>query len=90
MDHNNLLTAKDLVNALGAIDPDLRVTVHAINHWINLGILPIKRRIGRTRYFSKECALAVARRIRDLQNENLPLNVIARTIKKNEIETCKD
>ncbi len=46
---NDLQTAKKVVKSL---DPELQVSVHAVNHWVTLGILPLKRKIGRVRYFS--------------------------------------
>jgi len=83
MSQDDLVTAKELAQIL---DPELRITVPTINHWTNLGILPIGRRIGRIRYFPKQPSASIVKRVRELQNQNYPLEVIAQTIKKEKIE----
>ncbi len=73
--NNDLITAKALATLV-------KETYHTIDHWTSMGLL--KPRIkGRTRYYEKEHSMVICKKIRELQNRKMPLELIAQEIAEN-------
>ncbi len=68
------ITAKELAELAGE-------KYHTIDHWTSMGLL--KPRIkGRTRYYEKEKSVIICKKIRELQNQRMQLELIAKEIDK--------
>lgn len=50
-----------------------------LNHWARMGLLPYKKK-GKTRFFVQKSTIALCKRIRRLQNDDLNLVAIRRIL----------
>lgn len=74
--NNDLITAKALATLV-------EETYHTIDHWTSMRLLKPKIK-GRTRYYEKDNSMVICKRIRELQNRRMPLELIAQEIAKKE------
>jgi DNA-binding transcriptional MerR regulator len=73
--NNDLVTAKGLAELVDE-------TYHTIDHWCSMGLLKPARIKGRTRYFEIRKSVAMCKKIRELQNQKIPLELIAKEMNK--------
>lgn len=78
--NNDLVTAKKLADLA-------EETYHTIDHWSSMGLLKPAKIKGRTRYFEKVKSMIICRKIRELQNQRMPLELIAKEIVKKSSES---
>ena len=71
---NNEVTTKELAAMTGE-------TYHTIDHWTTMKLLKVRLR-GRKRYYDKNESLKRCKKIRELQNDKFPLDLIARELEK--------
>ena len=71
--NNNLFTAKD-------ISKKYKVAYPTINHYTDLGFLPIVKREGNRRMYNKKQVRERLRFISKMMNEGYPLRLIRRKI----------
>lgn len=56
------------------------ISYHVLNHYTNLGLLPISHRKGKTRYYNQDVVKKRLKEIKSLLREGYPLHLIRKKI----------
>jgi len=73
MRHNRIITAKEIAKTY-------RITYQTVNHYTDLGLLPISRKKGNVRFYNSSIVAKRLKEIRGLAREGYSLRLIRKRL----------